>query len=125
MMELLSVRIIDLPESYDTFYRLEELRPSDPCFGWRSTVVITMGIQNAWRLISRENPMRISLGTRGCNMWKKVLKWFRVGPITSICVLLSAVDLGIAWVIGSSRISTLKNSGMSLSRGSDREIEPR
>lgn len=65
MMELLLERIVDLLERRTTFYRSEELGPLDPCFGWRSTTVITAKTQNVWWLISGENPTIISSGTRG------------------------------------------------------------
>ena len=46
VMELLLVRIANLLESCSTFYKLKELGPLDPCFGWGSIVHINARIQN-------------------------------------------------------------------------------
>ena len=64
-MDLFSARIANLPQSCATFHRPEEFGALDPYFGQRSTIHINTGIQNAWGLILGENPVRISLRTRG------------------------------------------------------------
>lgn len=81
-------------QCWDPFNRLKGPRPSYSCFGCISMTAMTVGIQNMWRLISRENPTRISSGTCNSHCLEVGFTMTFGGPPMSISALIFVIDLG-------------------------------